>query len=462
MIAADSVLLTDLYQLTMLHSYWKRGMTAPAVFELFARKLPPGRGFLVAAGLEQLLDYLEGLRFGDEELAWVRGCGRFDPGFADWLAGLRFTGDVDALPEGTACFPDEPLVRVTAPLPEAQLVETRLVNLIHFQTLIASKAARSVLAAQGRELVDFGLRRAHGAEAGLLAARACWLAGFHATATVLAEARFGIPAVGTMAHSYVLAHDDEGEAFRHFARDLPGSVVLLIDTWDTEAGAEIVVRIAPGLAAEGIRVRGVRLDSGDLGAHARAVRAILDAGGLCDTTIFASGDLDEWRVRDLVTAGAPIDAFGIGTRLETAADRPYLDCAYKLEWYAGRARRKRSEGKATWPGAKQVWRRLGPDGRLAGDVVTLVGDRQDGEPLLAPAMRAGRRVPGLPTLAEARAHTARELARLPDGLRRLDEPAAYPVEIAPALRALAAELDAAQLSSCRTAKSASRGDSSRA
>jgi len=462
MIRTDSVLLTDLYQLTMLQSYWKRGMTAPAVFEFFARKLPPGRGFLVAAGLELLLDYLEGLRFEDEELAWVRGCGRFEPGFADWLARLRFTGDVDAMPEGTVCFPDEPLIRVTAPLPEAQLVETRLVNLVHFQTLIASKAARAVLVAGGRQLVDFGLRRAHGAEAGLLAARACWLAGFDATATVLAEARFGIPAVGTMAHSYVLAHDSEAAAFRDFAQDLPATVVLLIDTWDTEEGAATVVRIAPELAADGIRVRGVRLDSGDLAAHARNVRAILDAGGLRDTIIFASGDLDEWRVRDLVAAGAPIDGFGLGTRVDTAADRPYLDCAYKLEQYAGRARRKRSEGKATWPGAKQVWRRYGGDGRFAGDVVSLASDAQQGEPLLVPVMRGGRRVAGLPTLAEARAHAARQLACLPEPLRRLDDPGPYPVEIAPALRALAAELDAAQPSSCRTAKSAMRGDSSRA
>lgn len=462
MIAADSVLLTDLYQLTMLHSYWKRGMTAPAVFEFFARKLPPGRAFLVTAGLEQALDYLEGLRFGEAELDWVRRCGRFAPGFAEWLAGLRFTGDVDAMPEGTVCFPDEPLVRVTAPMPEAQLVETRLVNLLHFQTLIASKAARAVLVAQGRQLVDFGLRRAHGAEAGLLAARACWIAGFDATATVAAEARFGIPAVGTMAHSYVLAHDSEAEAFRHFARDLPGTVVLLIDTWDTEAGAETAVAVARELAAEGIRVRGVRIDSGDLAAHARRVRAILDAGGLTDAVIFASGDLDEWRVRDLLAAGAPIDGFGLGTRLDTAADRPYLDCAYKLEWYAGRPRRKRSEGKATWPGAKQVWRRFGADGRFAGDVVSLADDRQEGTPLLVPVMRGGRRVDGLPTLADARAHAARELACLPESLRRLDDPGSYRVDIAPALRALAAELDAAQPSSGRTAKSPIRGDSSRA
>jgi nicotinate phosphoribosyltransferase len=437
-----SALLTDLYQLTMLQSYWRRGMDAPAVFELFVRRLPPRRGFLVAAGLAQAVAFLEQLRFTDDELAWVRTCGHFAPAFADWLAGLRFDGDVDAMPEGTVFFADEPVLRVTAPLPVAQLVETRLVNLLHFQTLIASKAARCVLVAPGRRLVDFGLRRAHGAEAGLLAARACWLAGFDGTSTALAEARFGIPAFGTMAHSYVLAHDDEARAFEDFAHDVPASVVLLIDTWDTERAAAKVVEVARRLRADGVVVQAVRIDSGDLAAHARAVRAILDAGGLADVRIFASGDLDEWRVRDLVVAGAPIDAFGIGTRLDTAADRPYLDCAYKLVAYAGRGRRKRSEGKATWPGAKQVWRRLDADGRLAGDVLALAGDPHDGEPLLVPDLRGGRRAGAGPTLTDARARAARELARLPEPLRRLDEPAPYAVEIAPALRRLAEEVDA--------------------
>jgi nicotinate phosphoribosyltransferase len=415
-------------------------MTGPATFELFVRRLPPQRHFLVAAGLAQALDWLAGLTFTAEELDWVHACGRFAPGFADWLGTRRFTGDVDALPEGTVCFPEEPLVRVTAPLPEAQLVETRLVNLLHFQTLVASKAARCVLAAGGRRLVDFGLRRAHGAEAGLLAARAAWLAGFDGTATALAGLRFGIPVHGTMAHAYVLAHDDEEEAFLHFAEDHPTRVVLLLDTWDTEAGARKAVAVARRIAAAGGRVHGVRLDSGDLDAHARAVRAILDAAGLRDVAILASGDLDEWRVRALCAAGAPIDAFGVGTRLDTAADRPYLDCAYKLEAFGGRARRKRSEGKATWPGVKQVWRRHDADGRLAG-VVSLADDAQPGTPLLVPVMRGGRALPA-PTLAAARAHAARELAALPEALRTLDAAAPYPVAIAPALRRLADTLDA--------------------
>lgn len=441
-VAETSLLLTDLYQLTMLDSYFRRGMVATAVFEFFARALPPQRGFLVAAGLEQVVDYLETLRATPDELRWLRASQRFDDAFVDRLAALRFTGDVDAMREGTVCFPDEPLLRVTAPLPEAQLVETRIVNLLHFETLVASKAARCVLVAGGRRLIDFGLRRAHGAEAGLLAARASWVGGFDGTATVLANLRFDMPIVGTMAHSYVLAHEREERAFVDFARDRPGDVVLLLDTWDTERAAERVVRLAPGLAADGIRIHGVRLDSGDLAEHARRVRRILDDGGLRDTTIFASGNLDEHAVQRLVASGAPIDGFGIGTRLDTSADAPYLDCAYKMQEYAGVPRRKRSEGKATWPGRRQVYRRVRGDGVFAGDAVTLVDHRLPGEPLLHPVLRGGRRVGSLPDAREARARTLAQLACLPDGLRRLDEPARYPVEIAPALRTLAVELDA--------------------
>ena len=437
MIAGSGALLTDLYQLTMAQAYVRRGMGATAVFELFVRSLPPERGFLVAAGLEQALEYLEALRFGDEELEWVAREGRFDRAFVDYLARLRFTGDVHALPEGTVFFPDEPILRVTAPLPEAQLVESRLLNLLHFQTLVASKAARAVLAAPGKLLVDFGLRRAHGAEAGLLAARASWLAGLAGSATVLAALRFGVPVYGTMAHSFVQAHDDEAEAFAHFAADDPEHAVHLLDTYDTEAAAEKVV----ALARAGVAVKGVRLDSGDLAEHARRVRRILDAGGLGEATIFASGNLDEYALRDLVASGAPIDGFGLGTRLVTSADAPYLDSAYKLVAYAGRPRRKRSEGKASWPGAKQVWRRHGDDGRMREDVLALEDDPQAGAPLLVPVMRAGGRIGRAPSLAESRAHAAAELGRLPEPLRRLEPGAAYPVTVAPALRALAATLD---------------------
>ena len=440
--SGQSLLLTDLYELSMLEAYAAHGMIETAVFELFVRKLPAGRGFLMAAGLEQAVAFLEAMRFTPDELAWLRASGMFSPAFVDSLAGLRFTGDVDAMPEGTVFFPNEPVLRVTAPLPQAQLVETRLINLVHFQTIIASKAARIVLAAPGRQLVDFGLRRAHGAEAGLLAARASYLAGFAGTATVLAGRDFGIPIVGTMAHSFVQAHDDEATAFEHFARVRPKALTLLIDTYDTERGAAIVSRLAPRLAAEDITIGAVRLDSGDLGAHASAVRAILDAAGLQAIRIFASGGLDEHGLLSLCRGGAPIDGFGIGTSLTTSADAPALDCAYKLQEYAGRPRRKRSEGKATWPGRKQVYRRYHTDGTVAGDVVALIGEKVDGAALLRPAMRGGRRVDGYPTLAEARAHAATALAQLPETLRRL-EPAHVPVEISQGVRGLAAELDLA-------------------
>jgi nicotinate phosphoribosyltransferase len=437
------LLLTDLYQLNMLQAYVERGMTETAVFEFFVRKFPARRGFLMAAGLEQVVDFLETLRPTPAELDWLRGTGRFSADFIDHLAGLRFTGDVDAMAEGSVFFADEPILRVAAPLPVAQLVETRIINILHFQTLIASKAARMVLAAPGKTLVDFGLRRAHGAEAGLMAARASYLAGFAGSATLLAEAVYGVPAYGTMAHSFIQAHDDESAAFEAFARSRPANVVLLIDTYDTERAAEKVVALAPRLKREGITVRGVRLDSGDLADHARKVRAILDAGGLKDAIVFASGGLDEDSLLRFARERAPIDGYGIGTSLTTSSDVPALDCAYKLQEYAGRARRKRSEGKATWPGRKQVWRRYDAAGRMAGDTLTVEGDRQEGEALILPAMRDGRRVAGLPTLAEARAHAAQELARLPAYLHALKDGPAYPVAVAPALRALADEVDRA-------------------
>jgi nicotinate phosphoribosyltransferase len=439
----SSPLLTDLYQLTMMQAYFEAGMTAPAVFELFVRKLPPGRNFLVAAGLEQAVEFLEGLRFGDPELEWVRASGLFKPEFAAHLAALRFTGDVHAMPEGTVFFPGEPILRVTAPMPEAQLVESRLVNLLHFEVLVASKAARSVLVASGKRLIDFGLRRAHGAEAGLLAARAAYLAGFDGSSAVLAAPRFGIPVFGTMAHSFVQSHESESAAFAHFARAFPRNALLLIDTYDTVAAARKVAALAPELARDGIALRGVRLDSGDLDALARAVRDVLDRAGLRDATIFASGNLDEYRVRDLVAAGAPIDAFGVGTSLVTSSDAPSLDAVYKLQEYAGRPRRKRSAGKATWPGRKQVYRHYGADGRFARDVVTEAKDVQPGEALIEQVMSSGKRLRALPALEEARARARAQLARLPAELQTLDDAAEpYPVEFAPALRALAAAVDA--------------------
>ncbi len=436
-----SALLTDLYQLTMLQSYLEHEMNQTAVFEFFVRKLPPARNFLVCAGLEQVLQYLETLQISPEELDWLEASGRFSRALIDYLAGLRFTGEVHAMPEGTVFFADEPILRITAPLPVAQLLETRIINLLHFQTLVASKAARMVLAAPGRTLVDFGLRRAHGEEAGLLAARAGYLAGLTGTATVLAEPCFGIPIFGTMAHSYVLAHDDETVAFEHFARSYPHGATLLLDTYDTEAAAEKVVRLARALAPEGIVIRAVRLDSGDLFAHAVRVRKILDDGGCAPVQIFASGNLDEYALRDLLAKGAPIDGFGVGTRLDTSADVPYLDCAYKLQEYAGIARRKLSEGKATWPGRKQVYRHYDEAGQMRGDLLTTVDDIQEGTPLLQPVMRSGRRLDPPVELNESRAHCAAQLNALPPALRRLDPQPSFPVTVAPALEALAAEVD---------------------
>ncbi len=437
----SSPLLTDLYQLNMMQAYLDCGMTEEASFEFFARKLPSRRGFLMVAGLEQAIAFLEDLRFSTDEIDWLAGTGRFGKDFIDYLAALRFTGEVHAMPEGSVCFADEPMLRVTAPMPMAQLVETRLINIVHYQTLIASKAARMVLAAPGKMLVDFGLRRAHGAEAGLLAARASYIAGFAGSATLLANRRFGVPIYGTMAHSFVQAHDDESAAFADFAHARPDGLILLIDTFDTEAGAEKVVALAPKLRQRGIAVRGVRLDSGDLGAHAVAVRRILDAGGLEDTTIFASGGVDEDVLQDIAAAAAPIDGFGIGTALSVAPDAAALDCAYKLQEYAGIARRKRSEGKATWPGRKQVYRSYSPGEGMLGDVLTVDGDAQDGKPLLQPVMRGGRRLDPTPELDALRARAARELLRLPAPLRRLRRDFVYPVRVAPALRTLADEVD---------------------
>lgn len=438
-------LLTDHYQLTMLQAYWREGMQDTAVFEFFVRKLPRCRSFLIAAGLEQVLDWLEKLRLDAADIDWLNGTGRFDPAFLDWLSDLRFVGDVHAMPEGTVFFPDEPILRIAAPLPVAQLVESRVLNLLHYQTLVASKAARMVLQDPDAMLIDFGLRRAHGAEAGLLAARAAYIAGFAGTATVAAERSFGVPSFGTMAHSYILAHRSEREAFLEFARAWPGNVILLIDTYDTLAAAAEVVRLAPVLASEGIRIAGVRLDSGDLIALAREVRAVFDAAGLREIRILASSSVDEYLMARAVTAGAPIDGYGIGTHLTTSADAPYLDCAYKLQEYAGRPRRKRSTGKATWPGRKQVFRRWGADGRLSGDTLTVEGDSTPGTALVQPFMRAGKRIAPAEPLAAIRQRAAAALRALPDNLRvleRPDVPLSYAVEISDALRRLAAEADA--------------------
>ncbi|MFL6798816.1 MAG: nicotinate phosphoribosyltransferase [Xanthobacteraceae bacterium] len=440
---ADPVnaLLTDLYQLNMLQAYLEAGESRTAVFEVFVRKLPAQRGFLLAAGLEQALEFLEGLRFSPAELEWLAGTGRFSRDLIEHLRTFRFTGDVHALAEGTVFFPNEPILRVTAPLPQAQFIEPRLLNYLQYQSMIASKAARMILAAPGKLLVDFGLRRAHSSEAGLFAARASYIAGFAGTATVAADMLFGVPTFGTMAHSFIELHDDESAAFESFARARRDNLTFLLDTYDTEAAARKVAALAPKLAAEGIMVRAVRIDSGDLGKLARKVRHILDAHGLTEVMILVSGGLDEYEVASLVGSGAPISGYGIGTALTTSQDAPSLDCVYKLQEYAGLPRRKRSAGKATWPGRKQVWRRYGADGLMAGDVLALEDDVQNGEPLIHQVMNGGERVASTTPLAEIRTRARRELERLPPELRSLIPGGGYPVKVAESVVQLAAEVD---------------------
>jgi len=436
-----SPLLTDLYQLNMIQAYLDHGETKTAVFEFFVRKLPPRRGFLLTAGLEQALEFLENLRFSTDEIDWLAGTNRFEKSLLEELATFRFTGDVHAIPEGRVFFANEPILRVTAPMPQAQLVETRLINILHFQSLVAAKAARMVLAGPGKVLVDFGLRRAHGAEAGLMAARASYIAGFTGTATVLAEEQFDIPTFGTMAHSFVEAFDSESAAFECFAHARPKNLTLLIDTYDTEGAAKKVVALAPRLAAQGIKVRAVRLDSGDLIALSKSVRRILDDGGLAEVTVFASGGLDEDYMAEIIEAGAPIDGFGLGTSLTTSADVPALDCAYKLQEYAGLPRRKRSTGKATWPGRKQVWRRYDRNNRMMADTLSVEGDVHDGEPLIHPVMTSGRRIGPKPSLHDIRAHARHELGRLPAELKEISPLIPYPVQVSASLEQLAAVTD---------------------
>lgn len=431
-------LLTDLYQLTMGQSYFLENMHESATFSLFVRHLPANWGYLLAAGLDDVLSYLETFAFGPDDLAYLRQTGRFTSEFLAFLAQLRFTGDVRALPEGTVFFPHEPIVEVTAPIIEAQLVETFIVNQVHFQSIIATKAARCVEAAQGRAVVDFSLRRTHGIDAGLKVARASYLAGCQSTSNVLAGARYGIPIAGTMAHSYVQSFPDELAAFRAYARAYPDHCILLIDTYDTEEGARRAITVARELAAAGKRLRGVRLDSGDFVVLSKTVRRLLDEAGFPDVSIFVSGGLDEYEIAALLEAGAPIDAFGVGSRMGVAADAPYLDMAYKLVAYAGRPRLKLSAGKATWPGAKQVWRRVTGE-RAVEDVIGLAEEPgpEGSLALLQPVMRGGRRV-HQESLADLRQRAATQRGLLPADCRRLVQPARYPVQFSTALQDLRA------------------------
>ncbi len=422
-------LLTDLYELNMAASYLRREMTGEATFSLFARHLPRDRGFLIAAGLQDCLSFLESFSFSRGDLAYLRRTQDYDEATLERFFRLRFTGDVWAVPEGTAVFADEPLLEVTAPIAEAQLAETVLLNHITFQTTVATKAARCVLAAGGAQLVDFAFRRTQGIGAGLSVARASAIAGFTATSNVEAVRRYGLTAAGTMAHSFIEAFADEDAAFAAFAEDFPGKTTFLVDTYDTEQGIRTAIDVVGKLGLPG--PVGVRLDSGDLGGLAHLARRLLDGAGLGQARIFASGSLDEYAIADLVAGGAPIDAYGVGTKMGVSADAPYLDSAYKLVAYNGRPVMKLSAGKATLPGAKQVYR--GP----AGDVLALREETPPPghQPLLRPAMRQGKRVAPAEPLAAAQRRCADSLAWLPQAARALTAPSPPAVRISPALAA---------------------------
>jgi nicotinate phosphoribosyltransferase len=443
---AETSLLTDQYELAMAASYLRRGMNETAVFELFVRHLPPHRRWLLAAGIGPALALVEQMRFGPQELSYLRSLGFAEP-FLEYLSTFRFSGDVDAIPEGTIVFENEPLARVTAPRIEAQLLETLLLNQVNFQTAIATKAARIVLAIGGGRpdrdgrLVDFSPRRDHGVDAAMKAARAAALAGAGGTSNVAAAKRYGLQPVGTMAHSYVMSFEHEEEAFRAFMEDTPENAVMLVDTYDTVAGVRHAIAAA---RATGVHLKGVRLDSGDLDALSRAARVLLDEAGMEDAQIVASGDLEEQQIARLVAAGAPIDVWGVGTDLGTSRDSPTVGGVYKLvadmpvpgRW---RSAYKRSPAKATMPGPKQVFRRRAGN-RMAGDVIALADESLDGQPLLVAAMRSGERV-GAEPLERMRSRAAAELDSLPETLRRLGpeqghEP--YPVVCSDRLQELTA------------------------
>ena len=432
-----SALLTDLYELTMAAAYFENEFHASASFELFVRSLPAERSFLLAAGLEQALDYLENLHFEPGDIDYLRSQPVFahvSDAFFDYLKDFRFSGEVWAIPEGTPVFGEEPLLRVTAPIVEAQIVETFLLSTLTFQTMIASKAARVVAAAEGRGVVEFGTRRAHGPEAGVLAARAAYIGGCMGTSNVEAGQRFGVPVFGTLAHSFVMAYSNEEEAFRRFQQLFPEHAVLLIDTYDTLAAVEKIIQA-------GLRPRSVRLDSGDLLELSKQVRRRLDQAGLHETRIFASGDLDEFAIADLLTRGAHIDAFGVGTALATSKDAPALSGVYKLvDVESGEGpsyRAKFSQEKATYPGRKQVFRFPDSNGGHREDIIACEGERYpDGKPLLSCVMRQGQRLAPSPKLQQVQNRARQELAKLPEACHRLRHAEAYPVRFSRGLEKL--------------------------
>ncbi len=434
---AELGLFTDLYELTMAQTYFNQGMFAPATFGLFIRNYPPNRGYFVCAGLEDALEYLENLHFDRNSLQYLGRAGMFTADFLEYLGGLRFTGSVRAIPEGRLYFTNEPALEVTAPIIEAQLAETLLINRLNFQTLQATKAARCVWAAQGRALSDFGARRAPGADSALSMARAGYIVGFQSTSNVLAAQRYGIPPAGTMAHSLITAFPTEVAAFRAYANAFPDRTILLLDTYDTIRGAWHAAQVGRELEAGGHRLVAVRLDSGDYAELSRQVRRVLDEAGLEYVRIVASGGLDEYQVNDLVQGGAPVDIFGVGTKVGASADAPYADMSYKLASYDGQPAMKLSPDKVSPPGAKQVYRLREPDGRFARDVVALREEElPGGEPLLETVMERGRRIGPAPSFAAMRQRFNRDFQQLGDHHKQLYNPPRYPVVFSPALQRL--------------------------
>jgi len=428
-------LFTDLYELTMAAGYFQHRLDESATFSLFVRATPK-RGYFVAAGLQDVVDALTRFRFSDEEIAWLKQTGRFNRDFLSHLATLTFSGDVRAMAEGEIFFADEPVLEVTAPLIEAQIIETFIINTVGLASMLATKAARCVHAAAGRPIVDFSLRRTQGSHAGMTVARSSYIAGFSGTSNVLAGKVWGIPAAGTMAHSFVTAFDSETEAFEAYADLFPDSAVFLIDTYDTIQGARNAAAVGRRMQQKGQALMGVRLDSGDMVALSRQVRRILDEAGLTGVKIFASSGFDEYELERLIAAGARIDAFGVGTRMGVSADAPYLDIVYKMVRLGTRNVRKVSEGKVTLAGEKQVFRKT-VGGRFEGDVIGLPDESpDDSRPLLAPVMEKGRLMGPKPTLEAIRKRFADNFNQLPDPYKRLENPDVYPVVLSDQLAAL--------------------------
>ena len=434
-------LFTDLYELTMAQAYFRQGMFAPATFSLFVRSYPPNRAYFVSAGLEDVLEYLTSLSFGDRAVEYLRSTAIFGDDFLEYLRGVRFTGSVRAFPEGSLFFADEPVMEVTAPIIEAQLVETYIINQMNLQSMLVTKAARCVWAAQGRGIADFASRRTQGTDAAMKMARASYIAGFQSTSNVLAASEYGIPPAGTMAHSFISSFPSEIEAFRAYAEAFPLRTVLLLDTYDTIVGARNAVAVAKEMEARGDRMVGVRLDSGDFDQLSRQVRGVLDSAGLRYVNILASGGLDEYGLDLLVRAGAPIDQFGVGTKAGVSADAPWSDMAYKLVCFDRRPVIKLSTGKVSLPGAKQVFRVRDGDGRFAKDVIALQDETPAGaEPMLHQVMVDGVASGPTTSLEEVRQRFENEFQALDPRFKSLRRPPRFPVSVSPRLKRLAAKV----------------------